>query len=39
MAGLLARIPSTLEGEAGEVLVATLILIVSWADENLPAVH
>ena len=28
MAGLLARIPSTLEEEAGEVLVAKLILIV-----------
>ncbi len=28
MAGLLARVPSTLEEEAGEVLVATLILIV-----------
>jgi hypothetical protein len=28
MAGLLARIPSTLEGEAGEVLVATLRMSV-----------
>ena len=39
VAGFPARVPSTLEEEAGEVLVATLILIVSWADENLPAVH
>ena len=36
MAGLLARVPSTLKEEVGEVLVATLILMVLGLKGTFP---